>query len=300
MNISKKDVFILAVDDESYNLLIMEEFLADDEYSIITAEDGEEAWQILIAEPEKFDVILLDRMMPKMGGIEVLKKIRNHPVLQTIPVIMQTASAKNEEIIEGIAAGAYYYITKPYKEEMFRSVVSAAVVDRLRFKILTDSIKKYPSAITHLERGQFRFSSLNDCYALASLLSCAFPKPTEVIVGITELMLNALEFGQVGLSYDEKTDLIDKNQLQSYVSAKLASPEFTDKSVKVMLTRTATEVIVSIEDQGKGFDWQKYINFSPARATHNHGRGIATAKLMSFDSLTYMNDGSKAVAKVVL
>lgn len=300
MNISKKDVFILAVDDESYNLLIMEEFLADDEYSIITAEDGEEAWQILTAEPEKFDVVLLDRMMPKMGGMEVLTKIRKHPILQTIPVIMQTASAKNEEIIEGIAAGAYYYITKPYKEEMFRSVVAAAVVDRLRFKILADSIKKYPSAITHLEKGQFRFSTLEECYPLASLLACAFPEPADVIVGITELMLNALEFGQAGLSYEQKTDLIDKNKLQEYVSAKLASPECTGKSVKVMLTRTTTEVIVSIEDQGKGFDWQKYINFSADRATDNHGRGIATAKLMSFDSLSYMNAGCKAVAKVTL
>jgi len=300
MNISNKDVYILAVDDESYNLLIMEEFLAEDEYTIVTAQDGEEAWKILMAEPEKFDVVLLDRMMPKMGGMEVLKKIRQHPIFQAIPVIMQTASAKNEEIIEGIAAGAYYYITKPYKEDMFRSVVAAAVVDRLRFKILADSVKKYPSAITYLQRGQFRFSNLEDCYALASLLSCAFPEPTDVILGITELMLNALEFGQVGLSYAEKTELIDKNQLQDYVSAKLASPEFKDKSVKVMLTRTETEVIVSIEDEGKGFDWQKYINFSPDRATDNHGRGIATAKLMSFDSLTYMNDGSKAVAKVAL
>jgi len=113
-------------------------------------------------------------------------------------------------------------------------------------------------------------------------------------------MLNALEFGQVGLSYAEKTELIDKHKLYDYVSAKLAAPENREKSVKVMLTRTEIEVIVSIEDEGKGFDWQKYINFSPDRATDNHGRGIATAKLMSFDSLTYMNDGSKVVAKVII
>jgi len=156
MKIKNADVIILAVDDESYNLLIMEEFLEDDGYTIITAKDGEEAWGLLLAEPAKFDIVLLDRMMPKMGGMEVLEKIREHPVLRFVPVIMQTASAKNAQIIEGIAAGAYYYITKPYKEDMFRSVVSAAVVDRLRFKDLSESTKEYPNAISYLERGQFR------------------------------------------------------------------------------------------------------------------------------------------------
>jgi len=300
MSIKNEDVIILAVDDESYNLLIMEEFLEDDGYTIITANDGEEAWDLLVAEPTKFDIVLLDRMMPKMGGMEVLEKVREHPILKFVPVIMQTASAKNTQIIEGIAAGAYYYIVKPYKEDMFRSVVSAAVVDRLRFKTLSESTKKYTNAISYLERGQFRFSTLEECYALATLLSCAFPEPASVVTGITELMLNALEFGQVGLSYAEKTELIDKRKLYDYVSEKLAAPENKDKSVKVMLTRTESEVIVSIEDEGKGFDWQKYINFSPDRATDNHGRGIATAKLMSFDSLTYMNNGSKAVAKVII
>jgi len=300
MKIKNANVIILAVDDESYNLLIMEEFLEDDGYTIITAKDGEEAWSLLLAEPTKFDIVLLDRMMPKMGGMEVLEKIREHPDLRFVPVIMQTASAKNSQIIEGSAAGAYYYITKPYKEDMFRSVVSAAVVDRLRFKALSESTREYPSAISYLERGQFRFSNLEECYDLATLLSCAFPEPAKVVTGITELMLNALEFGQVGLNYAEKTELIDKHKLYDYVSEKLAAPENREKSVKVMLTRTESEVIVSIEDEGKGFDWKKYINFSPDRATDNHGRGIATAKLMSFDSLSYMNDGSKVVAKVII
>ena len=167
----KGQISILAVDDEDYNLLIMEEFLQDDGYTITTASDGEEAWALLEASPDKFDVVLLDRMMPKMEGMEVLKRIKAHPTLQYVPTIMQTASAKNEQIIEGIAAGAYYYITKPYNEDMFRSVVKAAVVDRERFKKLSQDIAEYPSTISLLERGQFRFSTINECYALASLLS---------------------------------------------------------------------------------------------------------------------------------
>jgi len=291
---------ILIVDDEDYNLLIMEEFLLEDNYMITRASDGEEAWVLLDASPDKFDVVLLDRMMPKMEGLEVLKKMKAHTILQNIPVVLQTASAKNEQIIEGISAGAYYYITKPYKEDMFRSVVRAAVVDRLRFKKLSQDIAEYPSTISLLEKGLFRFSTIDECYSLASLLSCAFPSPVDVVTGLTELMLNALEFGNAGLSYDDKTALINEQKLHEHVSAKLASPEHREKSVKVMLNRTDSEVVVSIEDQGKGFDWEKYINFSVERATDNHGRGIATANLMSFDKLSYTNDGAKSIAKVFL
>lgn len=295
-----EQVSILAVDDEDYNLLIIEEFLHDAHYVITTASDGEEAWALLEASPDKFDIVLLDRMMPRMGGMEVLQRIKAHPILQYVPTIMQTASAKSEQIIEGIEAGAYYYITKPYKEDMFRSVVSAAVVDRIRFKKLSQDIEEYPSTISLLERGQFHYSTIDECYALASLLSCAFPSPTDAVTGLTELMLNALEFGHVGLSYEDKTSLINEQKLHDHVSAKLELLEHKDKVVKVILNRTDTEVVVSIEDQGQGFDWQKYITFSTERATDNHGRGIATANLMSFDKLTYANDGSKAIAKVFL
>jgi len=267
---------------------------------ITTASDGEEAWALLEASPNDFDVVLLDRMMPKMEGMEVLRRMKAHPVLQYVPTILQTASAKNEQIIEGIEAGAYYYITKPYKEDMFRSVVRAAVADRVRFKKLAQDIAEYPSTISLLERGQFHFSTIKECYSLASLLSCAFPSPTDAVTGLTELMLNALEFGHAGLSYDDKTRLIDEQKLHAHVAAKLATEEHRDKSVKVILNRTDAEVVVSIEDQGNGFDWQKYIVFSADRATDNHGRGIATANLMSFDKLTYANEGRKVIAKVFL
>ena len=121
-----------------------------------------------------------------------------------------------------------------------------------------------------------------------------------MVTGLTELMLNALEFGHAGLSYADKTALINEQKLHEHVAAKLVTPENKDKSVKVLLNRTDTEVVVSIEDQGKGFDWQKYITFSTERATDNHGRGIATANLMSFDKLSYANNGTKAIAKVFL
>ena len=77
---------VLVVDDEPFNLEIIQEYLDDEGYMLFTAEDGDDAWQKLEAEPDKFDVILLDRMMPRLDGMEVLAKMKAHRKLKSIPV----------------------------------------------------------------------------------------------------------------------------------------------------------------------------------------------------------------------
>jgi len=58
---------------------------------------------------------------------------------------------------------------------MFCSIVRVTVVDRVRFKKLSQDIAEYPVTISLLEKGKFKFSTIDECYAFASLLSCAFP-----------------------------------------------------------------------------------------------------------------------------
>ena len=81
---------ILVVDDEAVNLLIIAEYLEDTGYQLINAEDGTQAWNILENSPESIDLVLLDRMMPGLNGLQVLTKMKEHPVLKHIPVILQT------------------------------------------------------------------------------------------------------------------------------------------------------------------------------------------------------------------
>ncbi len=105
---------ILAVDDEAINLRLLEGALTDQGYEVVKAGDGAQAWEILEREPERFDAVLLDRMMPNMDGMEVLARVRAHPQMRFLPVILQTAAATNQSIAEGVRAGAYHYLTKPF------------------------------------------------------------------------------------------------------------------------------------------------------------------------------------------
>jgi anti-sigma regulatory factor (Ser/Thr protein kinase) len=68
--------------------------------------------------------------------------------------------------------------------------------------------------------------------------------------------------------------------------------------VTVTLSREAGDITLTIQDEGDGFDWRKYLEFDPERAFDPHGRGIAMARMMSFDALDYQGNGNTVVVKI--
>ena len=102
---------ILVVDDEENNRDILARRLSKDGFAVTTAMDGKEAIQAL--ERERFDLILLDFMMPEMDGLQVLQTIQLNPSFATTPVIMCTAVGDKETVVRCIQAGAADYLLKP-------------------------------------------------------------------------------------------------------------------------------------------------------------------------------------------
>jgi len=103
---------VLVVDDNYDNLRIIRDILLGRGFEVWTAHDGASALESL--EQRRPDVILLDVMMPEMDGMEVLDRIRGNPQNTTIPVILVTAKAQDEDVLAGYKFGADYYITKPF------------------------------------------------------------------------------------------------------------------------------------------------------------------------------------------
>jgi len=123
---NEKKVSILLVDDTAYNIMILEEFL-DADYKLSSAVDGEQAWLLLENNPNDFDIVLLDWIMPKMDGIEVLKRIRAHSELKHIKVIMQTTNGMKDKIQQAMDTGADDFIIKPYNEQDIINSIESAV-----------------------------------------------------------------------------------------------------------------------------------------------------------------------------
>lgn len=123
-----RNVKILVVDDEIFNLDIMAYHLEEAGFAVIQAEDGETALQKLAAEAD-IAVVVLDRRMPRLDGLAVLERMKDNPSLKAIPVIMQTAAADFEQLSIISLEGTCGYLTKPYDGDALVSLVRTALRD---------------------------------------------------------------------------------------------------------------------------------------------------------------------------
>ncbi|MEW9078512.1 response regulator transcription factor [Terrisporobacter glycolicus] len=100
---------ILVVDDEKEIRNLIEIYLKNEGYTVIKASNGEEALKVL--EKEEIQLMILDIMMPKMDGMEVCRRVREH---LNIPILMLSAKSEDMDKIAGIMTGADDYLTKPF------------------------------------------------------------------------------------------------------------------------------------------------------------------------------------------
>lgn len=292
--------YVLIVDDEPFNLEILSEYLLGGGYSLLKAEDGTEALSHLNRSAEFIDVVLLDRMMPNMNGMEVLAHMKQSPEWHHIPVILQTAVGSPDSIREGLQAGAYYYLTKPYEKSMLLAVVSAACMERRNARKMAESLARQQACLRLMNASTFRFRRLEEAHEIASLISSAFPDPHRVAMGLSELMINGIEHGNLDIRYEEKGRLLRSGNWQAEIQRRLALPEYENRFITVSFERTAREARVTIADDGEGFNWKPYLELSPDRAFDPHGRGISMARMISFDAMEYSGRGNCVTVSVYL
>ena len=108
---------VLIVDDEPFNIDVLEQALDGTEYQVVTASNGQEAWAKI--QSEQPDLILLDLMMPVMDGFTVLAKVKEDPMLRDTPIIIVSAENDSKSVVKGIKQGAEDYLTKPVDTAQF-------------------------------------------------------------------------------------------------------------------------------------------------------------------------------------
>jgi DNA-binding response OmpR family regulator len=113
---------ILLVDDEQAVQTLLTYPLRKEGYEVVGAMDGQEALDRFTG--ERFDLVVLDIMLPKLDGIEVCRRLRTR---SQVPIIMLTAKGDEMDKVAGLEMGADDYITKPFSVREFRSRVKAAL-----------------------------------------------------------------------------------------------------------------------------------------------------------------------------
>lgn len=291
---------VLAVDDEPFNLELITDYLSEVNIETVCVQSGRKALTLLKEEPQYYSAVLLDRMMPELNGIDVLKIIKADESTSRIPVIMQTAKSGIDNMLEGLNAGAHYYLSKPYDQKTLTTIVLTAIRDFQHYKLIKENVDQSAQTLKLLNEGEFNFRTLKQARCLSALLAKACSEPDNIVFILTELMINAIEHGNLDISYKEKSKLIADHKWEDEVNKRLSLPSNLTKYAKIKFIRNTNEIIFTIIDQGKGFDWQQYMSVCPNRAFDTHGRGIAMANSISVNHIEYFGCGNTVQVKVVI
>lgn len=290
----------LVVDDDETSRAIAAGYLARMGYRTQGVSTGKEAWDLLAVQRMPVHMVLLDRQLPDISGMALLARMKADPELACIPVVMQTDSDSGADIAQAIQAGVFYYLIKPYHGDLLRAVATAAIDDHARLRRLEGDVRSHAGAMALLQEGVFRFRTPQEAHNLAVAVSSALPRTRKLAFGLVELLLNAVEHGNLGIGYEAKSALKQSNRLIQEIEERLARPENHAKFATLRIERTPLSVTFTVSDMGVGFDWSRYLSMDSGRLNAAHGRGIALARMIAFDELTYLGNGSAVVGIVRL
>lgn len=285
---------ILIVEDDTLNREILAALLQRAGYIVDSAENGEEAWNRLMHRSD-YTLVVTDRLMPQMDGLQLFTRIKRSANLRHIPVIMQTGATSASEIAEGVQSGVYYYLTKPYQEETLLSLVKSAIHDQNTSNHFSEKLKKHQDTLHNMQRGVFDIRTPEQAQNIAFLLGSLFPKPETATTGLYELLLNAIEHGNLQIGYETKKALMANGTWENEITRRLELQENKNKSVRIEYALSNNMITVTITDSGTGFDWHPFLQIEPSRATQANGRGIAKANLLSFEKMAFRGNGNEVV-----
>jgi DNA-binding response OmpR family regulator len=214
---------ILVIDDLPENVFMLQDRLENEGYDILTAYDGKSG--IEKARSDMPNLILLDIMMPGITGIEVCKILVNDDKTKHIPIILVTAKAGAEDTREGLEAGAFDYIKKPFNRvELLARVQSALKLSEAN-SLLLEAEKKNTFVATVVTANH----KIKQPLTLLSLSSAAIKRELNKEVISKESILNRLKY--VDTAVKEITDVL--NQLNSIKEPVMAQYTKNIKMIKV-------------------------------------------------------------------
>ena len=289
--------YILVVDDDPTMQMILQGMVEKAGYKVTIAENGEKALQFLDVAGDNISVVLLDRNLPDMDGMDVVKVVHDNEALSGIPIIMQSGSTDLDRIREAIEGGVYYYLSKPFSLEALQNVLSMALKRADIEHVLTSRVNREYAPSNLIRSAAFIMKTYEDARNLSILLSTLFPKPSSVLPGMLAVMANAVEHGTLEIGYEKKAELVVQNKFLKEIERLEKTKKNKAKEVEVQFVHKDGRMSVRITDQGKGFDWKSYVDFNIERKSFVNGYGVLKA-LQSFDEVKYNTAGNQVMVSV--
>ncbi len=281
---------ILVIDDEALPAELISELLQAEGYKVTIANSGEQAWELVMR--QDFKVILLDYMMPGMGGIGFLRKIKKDPQLRSIPIIMQTGVTDSRAIIESLSEGVKGYLFKPFPAELLYSVVRNAIDETKLKHSFQEQVRLYHLAQNLTKSASFEFRTANEAQCLSHWIGELLEEPDRMSTGVLEVLINAIEHGNLGLTYKQKQIFMEQGQWEVEIEKRGKIAPYCNRVATLETKKDGDSLLVRVTDQGQGFDWTPYLRIRGDHLTDPNGRGIAMARF-ALPDLSYHGKGNE-------
>lgn len=271
----------------------------DREVKRLEASSAHEGLQVLRDHGASISCIVMSYFLPDMEGVEFLRTIKRNLDWNYIPTLVITSDINENNLVESVNAGAFYYLERPFGDDVFVSVMNKALKDYTTYLFYLSKAQNVHIARL-VDSGRFRFQTFKEGYEVADWLAslCLGRARDDIVVGFIELLINAVEHGNLEVGYEEKTAMMKEGDYLNRLVERLAEPKYRDRYVTVEFHREHKELVVNITDEGKGFDSAKYMVMDKSRLFHSHGKGILMAKNLYFSELEYNEKGNSVTVRV--
>ncbi len=283
---------VLIVDDQQVLRSLLVKFITKAGLEPLEAEDGQSA--VALYQAVRPAVVLSDIMMPRMDGLTLLNEIKK--INRNAVVILMTGYGNEDILLKALRGGAANYFKKPFN---FHEIIEV-VRQLIKLQTETDFSELHSPHLLQ-EHKEFRFTAAEaEIYPIINQIVLHLNgvlSPPEIFnlkVGLEEMLKNAVEHGNLGISAGEKNSTLEKGTFGELLRERVADPRLGGKRVLVCSAVTREELRVTIEDEGIGFDWRALPSLQAESLLHYSGRGIFLTRIY-FDEVTYNERGNQVM-----
>jgi CheY-like chemotaxis protein/anti-sigma regulatory factor (Ser/Thr protein kinase) len=303
---------ILVVEDSLEMNDHLDSLLSGEGYTTIRApkEDGVEK-----AENAVPDIVLVDLRMPDLDGLELCKKLKQNSKTQDAAVIIMSTITDTEIKAKGLNVGAVDFIQQSVGDVELLARIQAQLrlkreVDKLRRKY-SDICEKLQQTLDVgnevIDQRSIRreskllvcASDASDIQGLVNQLLFGISKRlkaktrNDLALGLHEMILNAIEHGNFGITSEEKAEALANNNYNALIEERAADPELGSRKVEIDYEFDGSKISYRIKDEGKGFDWKTRLSQEePEDLLASNGRGILISRYI-FTRIAYNDQGNE-------
>lgn len=263
--------------------------LENEGFRAIEARDGREAIDVFRREAPL--AVISDVMMPGLDGLALLTEIKR--IDRGAAVILMTGLGTAEVLLSALRGGATNFFKKPFNTgELIQEIRSVSEFRReaARAALFTPFLEEENKAFRIPSGAERYFSVINQ---IAIQLPALLPadEVLNIKVGIEEMIVNAIEHGNLGISYEQKAKALEDGGFAGLVAERLRGAG-AGRAVSISSHLTRDLFQITIRDEGEGFDWRGLPNVDAENLLAFNGRGIFLTKIY-FDEVRYNDRGNE-------